>query len=253
MSFWILNSPACRCWQPRCVKLERPDDALLYLATIWSTKSNVTPRVASDHDSAAADSASAEAKQAAASMLDSVRDVKRLPAAIHDLIKKAVQKGDSGITEMIHAAVSMPQNPQTASKSDEFKAEVAAVLTASDYSEVLKAQFPDLKPKKKLMDLRPTTHSRAHALRGRMLAKLGKTADAEAEFEKAVEIAHRTGIRLYEMFALRDLKKCILDGDGRGEEGTQRLKAVLKEMKGPPAELTKLLGGGLDAEAIMRS
>jgi hypothetical protein len=55
------------------------------------------------------------------------------------------------------------------------------------------------------------------------------------------------------MFALRDLKKCILDGDGRGEEGTQRLKAVLKEMKGPPAELTKLLGGGLDAEAIMRS
>ena len=55
------------------------------------------------------------------------------------------------------------------------------------------------------------------------------------------------------MFALRDLKKHVLDGDGRGEEGIQRLKAVLSEMKGPPAELTKLLGEGLDAEAILRS
>jgi hypothetical protein len=52
---------------------------------------------------------------------------------------------------------------------------------------------------------------------------------------------------------MRDLKKHILDADGRGEEGTKRLKAVLAEMKGPPAELTKLLGGGLDAEAILRS
>jgi hypothetical protein len=60
-----------------------------------------------------------------------------------------------------------------------------------------------------------------------------------------------TGLRLYA--TLRDLKKHILDADGRGEAGTKRLKAVLAEMKGPPAELTKLLGGGLDAEAILRS
>ena len=37
------------------------------------------------------------------------------------------------------------------------------------------------------------------------------------------------------------------DGDGRGDEGIRRLKAVLSELKGPPAELTKLLGEGLDA------
>ena len=45
----------------------------------------------------------------------------------------------------------------------------------------------------------------------------------------------------------------ILDADGRGDEGTRRLKAVLQKMKGPPAELTKLLGDGLDAEEILRS
>ena len=55
------------------------------------------------------------------------------------------------------------------------------------------------------------------------------------------------------MLALRDLKKLVLDGDGRGEEGTRRLKAVLQEMKGPPAELTRLLGEGLDAEVVLRS
>ena len=77
--------------------------------------------------------------------------------------------------------------------------------------------------------------------------------EAEAAFEVTVEVSHRTGLRLLEMFALRDLKKCVLDGDGRGDEGVRRLKAVLREMKGPPAELTKLLGEGLDAEAILRS
>ena len=66
-------------------------------------------------------------------------------------------------------------------------------------------------------------------------------------------MSHRTGLRLYEMLALRDLKKCVLDGDGRGQEGVRRLKAVLKGMKGPQAELTKLLGEGLDAEEILRS
>ena len=99
----------------------------------------------------------------------------------------------------------------------------------------------------------PDHPRRGHALRGRMLAAQGKKAEAEAAFEEAIEVSHRTGLRLLEMLALRDLKKHVLDGDGRGEEGIRRLKAVLSEMKGPPAELTKLLGEGLDAEAILRS
>eukprot|EP01048_Picozoa_sp_COSAG05_P011210 COSAG05_NODE_1042_length_6066_cov_2.922742_2_plen_1109_part_00 len=102
-------------------------------------------------------------------------------------------------------------------------------------------------------DMRPTTHAQGHALRGRMLAAQGKKAEAEAAFEEAVEVSHRTGLRLLEMFALRDLKKHILDADGRGEQGIQRLKVLLAAMKGPAAELTKLLGEGreLDAEAIL--
>jgi tetratricopeptide (TPR) repeat protein len=102
-------------------------------------------------------------------------------------------------------------------------------------------------------DMRPTTQAIGLALRGRVLATQGKAVDAEASFEEAVEVSHRTGLRLLEMFALRDLKRSILDTDGRGEEGTKRLKVVLQEMKGPPAELTKLLGGELNAEEIMRS
>ena len=102
-------------------------------------------------------------------------------------------------------------------------------------------------------DQRPTTSARGKALQGRMLATQGKKDEAEAAFEEAIEVSQRTGLRLLEMFAVRDLKKHILDADGRGEEGSKRLKAVLKGMKGPPAELTKLLGGGLDAEVIMRS
>ena len=53
------------------------------------------------------------------------------------------------------------------------------------------------------------------------------------------------------MFALRDLKKHVLDADGRGEQGIRRLKVLLAEIKGPAAELTKLLGEGLDAKAIL--
>ena len=102
-------------------------------------------------------------------------------------------------------------------------------------------------------DMRPTTHAEGHSLRGRVLAARGKPAEAEAAFEEAVAMAHKHGLRLLEMLALRDLKRCVLDKDGRGAEGIPRLKAVLQDMKGPPTELTKLLGEGLDAEEILRS
>ena len=93
----------------------------------------------------------------------------------------------------------------------------------------------------------------ANALHGRALAKLGRLQEAEAAFEEAAAVAHRHGIWLMEMQALGDLKVCILDKDGRSAQGTSRLKEVLQRMKGPPAELTKLLADGLDAEEILRS
>ena len=76
-------------------------------------------------------------------------------------------------------------------------------------------------------DMRPTTHAQGHALRGRMLAAQGKKAQAEAALEEAVEVSHRTGLRLLEIFALRDLKKHIFAADGRGEQGIQRLKVFV--------------------------
>ena len=72
-------------------------------------------------------------------------------------------------------------------------------------------------------DMRPTTHAAANALCGRALARLGRAEEAEAAFEEAVEVSHRTGLRLLEIFALRDLKKHIFAADGRGEQGIQRL------------------------------
>ena len=104
----------------------------------------------------------------------------------------------------------------------------------------------------------PTTDRRAivqaegRVLRGRVLAAQGKKVEAEAAFEEAAEVSHRTGARLWEMFALRDLITCVLDEDGRRDEGLKRLKAVLSEMKGLPEELSNVLGGGLDAGEILR-
>ncbi len=102
-------------------------------------------------------------------------------------------------------------------------------------------------------DLRPTVHTQGHALHGRVLASMDRLDEAEAAFEEAVDIAHRTGLRLYEMFAIRDLKVHVLDKRGRSAEGMRRLKCVLAEMIGPPTQLTRLLGEGLDAEQILAS
>ena len=46
-------------------------------------------------------------------------------------------------------------------------------------------------------------------------------------------------------------KRCA--AAGVSEEDLEEAEAVLQDMKGPPAELTKLLGEGLDAEEILRS
>ena len=79
----------------------------------------------------------------------------------------------------------------------------------------------------------------------------GNMDEAGVAFEASAATAASRGYWLLEALALCDLKKHILDADGRGDEGTQRLRTVLQKMKGPPAELTKLLGEGLDAEEIL--
>ena len=93
----------------------------------------------------------------------------------------------------------------------------------------------------------PTTHCVAHMVCGRLSARLGRTADAVAAFEAAVEQAHQYGLRLLEAFALRDLKTCVAD---QGEEPARRLGAVLRLLKGPPELLAPLLNG-LDTAELM--
>ena len=104
------------------------------------------------------------------------------------------------------------------------------------------------------IDMRPTTHAEGQSLLGRLLVAKGERVEAERAFERSVDMSHRCGLRLYEMLALSDLTRLILDSDGRRDDGVRRLKAVLAEMPaGPMVELSKLMGDGLDAEDILRS
>lgn len=91
-------------------------------------------------------SISAGAKDAAAGITDGLRDVTKLPEFIQGFVKTAVEKSDDGIDGLITSIVSMPQTPQTAGKSDGFKAEVGAVLKAGDFRDILNAQFPGIDP-----------------------------------------------------------------------------------------------------------
>jgi hypothetical protein len=90
----------------------------------------------------------------------------------------------------------------------------------------------------------------AGSRQGRHLSALGRNADAALAFEAAADEARRFGWRLYEAFALRDLKLCVLDPQGHGEHGSQRLGAVLRLLKGPAEKLTPMLRG-LDAAELM--
>ena len=71
--------------------------------------------------------------------------------------------------------------------------------------------------------------------------------------EEAVEYSHSMGLWHFEILALRDLEACARQRRPRRGGHPPAAEGVLKEMKGPPTELTKLLGESLDAEAILRS
>ena len=96
----------------------------------------------------------------------------------------------------------------------------------------------------------PATQILAHSVRGRALAALGEQMDAARELEAAVEMAHQYSYRLWEAFALRDLKLLVLDQMGHGDHGSRRLGAVLRLLKGPAELLTPMMKG-LDAEELM--
>jgi len=96
----------------------------------------------------------------------------------------------------------------------------------------------------------PIARAQSSVLKGRMLASLGRTAEAAATLEAAADEAHQYGLRLHEAFALRDLKLLVLDSMGHGEHGSRRLGAVLRLLTGPAEKLTPLMKGLDVAELV---
>jgi tetratricopeptide (TPR) repeat protein len=107
---------------------------------------------------------------------------------------------------------------------------------ALEYTEEVLA-FDPSDPK---TDLRPTSHIEAHQIRGRVLASMGRVAEAEAAFESAVGVAQQHGLWLLEMLALADLQASPCEAGG-AQRAQQRLEAVMGKMVAPRAMLTELI------------
>jgi hypothetical protein len=88
------------------------------------------------------------------------------------------------------------------------------------------------------------------SVQARALASLGRKDEAGLVFMQAADEAHRSGLYLYEAFALRDLKVCVLEASGHGDHGSRLLGAALRLLTGPAEMLTPLLDG-VDAAEMM--
>ena len=198
-----------------CEKLEKPDDALLYVAKALRTEPRenfVKTRVAA-------------VEAAVAEIITNIELVKKAPEPIQEQIRGAMQAGAPGLRQLVKMTLDSPQTTATAGKSDAFKAEVEQrLLSAGDFIRVLQAQFSEVELPEGAadavkeeaqqqpifetgidpsIDTRPTTITQGQALRGRALAAQGQTVEAEVAFEEAARVAHSSGLRLYELFAVR--------------------------------------------------
>eukprot|EP01051_Picozoa_sp_SAG22_P002868 SAG22_NODE_133_length_18379_cov_34.571937_1_plen_1946_part_00 len=98
--------------------------------------------------------------------------------------------------------------------------------------------------------LQPISRIHLQILRGRVLASLNRLADACNALETAAAEARRYEVPLYEVFALRDLKLCVLDPMGHSDHASRRVGAALRLLKGPGEKLTQMLHG-LDAAELI--
>ena len=99
-------------------------------------------------------------------------------------------------------------------------------------------------------DSRPSSLTLGCCVRGRVMAQRGELRAAAAAFEEAVALSEKVGFWLLAVFALRDLKLCVLDATGHGDHGSRRLGAALRRLTGTADTLTPLLEG-LDAAELM--
>ena len=88
----------------------------------------------------------------------------------------------------------------------------------------------------------PSTFCDGFRTKGRCLASTGQLQAAEQAFESALSSVEGLGLFLMEVLALRDLKVCVLDKDGRGTEGSARLKASIHQLLGAAPAADQLAG-----------
>ena len=110
------------------------------------------------------DDASPEALAAAESIKKRVVKLSEIPDGdpIRDWFESNLRKGEEGVAEIIKGVLKSPRS-QVADKDDDFKAEVAKVLGASDYGELVRAQFDKpAKPKPPLSAAERSRNDRVH-------------------------------------------------------------------------------------------
>jgi hypothetical protein len=96
----------------------------------------------------------------------------------------------------------------------------------------------------------PCARISAYCIQGRTRAALGHTKAAAIAFEAAVELADKHELWLLLALALKDFKRCILDGQSHADHASRRLGEALRLLKGPADMLVPLMDGIAVAELI---
>ena len=103
----------------------------------------------------------------------------------------------------------------------------------------------------------PSVQWRGHRTKAKCLVATGKPKEAEEAFEAALASIDGFEYFLLEILCVRDLKVLVLDKDGRGDEGSARLKAAIHRLLGETpapeqlAELAVALGDSIDLAAVL--
>ena len=103
----------------------------------------------------------------------------------------------------------------------------------------------------------PSVQWRGHRTKAKCLVATGKPKEAEEAFEAALASIDGFEYFLLEILCVRDLKVLVLDKDGRGDEGSARLKAAIHRLLGEtpaPEQLSELavaLGDSIDLAAVL--
>ena len=100
-------------------------------------------------------------------------------------------------------------------------------------------------------DEKPLSKTIFAQVKGRLLSKKSNKAQAEKEFERAIEIATEYELWLAAALVLRDMLVHVHTSGSRNTSTQKRLGGILRKLKGPANMLTDLLGNQLDATKLM--